>query len=282
MQSSTIDTVRQPTSISRIWTIANYELTRLFNTKRGWMALIAFAIVWYFILRYPVYYASSIISQPQLEDTLKQVFGMVGVENLLAWPVPELAVYWVTSLILYPLFALLITSDQISSDKARGTLRFIVLRTTRFELFFGRYLGQLLILTILILATLLAASAMAIYRDPVLSSSFASHFGFILFHMLFVLAPVVAVTALTSVVCQSARSATFLAIIGIGFSIILVAVVSYYIPQLSLLSDVLLGAQVTDLATSSGMDSMSYLILPISQTVVILIIAMFLFNRRAL
>lgn len=282
MQNSSIDTLRQPTSISRIWTIANYELTRLFNTKRGWMALMAFALVWYFILRYPIYYASSIISKPQLEDTLKQIFGMVGVENLLAWPVPELAVYWVTSLILYPVFALLITSDQISSDNARGTLRFIVLRTTRFELFFGRYLGQLFILTILILATLLAASSMALYREPVLTLSFASHFGFILSHMLFVVAPIVSVTALTSVICQSARSATFLAIIGVGFSIIFVAVVSYYIPQLSLLSDVLLGAQVTGLATSSGLSSMSYLILPVSQSLVILFFAMFLFNRRAL
>jgi ABC-2 type transport system permease protein len=282
MQNSSIDTLRQPTSMSRIWIIASYELTRLFNTKRGLMALVAFALVWYFILRYPIYYASSIISQPQLEDTLNQVFGMVGVKSLLAWPVPELAVYWVTSLILYPVFALLITSDQISSDKTRGTLRFIVLRTTRFELFVGRYLGQLFILTILILATLLATSLMALYRDPAISYSFAHHFGFIVFHMIFVLAPVVAVTALTSVICQSARSATFLAIIGIGFSIIFVAVVSYYVPQLSLLSDALLGAQVMGLATSSRMSSMPYLILPISQTLVILFISLLLFNRRAL
>lgn len=282
MLTETENTAVRPKSNSRIWTIANYELTRLFNTKRGWMALIAFALVWYFILRYPVYYASSFMSQPELEDTLRQVFGMVGADKLLSWPVPELAVYWIVSLILYPIFALFITSDQISSDRARGTLRFIVLRSTRFELFFGRYLGQLFILSILVFATLVASSLMATYRDPALASSLANHFGFIFFHMVFVLAPIVAVTALTSVLCQSARSATFLAIIGIGLSVILVAVATYYLPQLSFLDDILLGAQIADLATSSGIDSLSHLILPVSQTVILLTIALVSFQRRAL
>ena len=282
MSNTATEVLRQPTSTSRVWTIANYELTRLFNTKRGWMALTAFALVWYFIFRYPIYYASALIAQPDLANTLRQAFGMVGVEELLAWSVPELAVYWMTSLILYPIFTLFITADQISSDRARGTLRFIVLRTTRFELFFGRYLGQLIILSILVFTTLIAASAMAVYREPTLASALASHFGFILFHMLFVLAPVVAVTALTSVICQSARSASFLAIIGIALSMILVAVASYYIPQLGFLNSILLGSQVSALATSSGVDSLSYLVLPLSQTIVILTISFLLFNRKAL
>jgi len=282
MSNSTTEVLQQPTSLSRMWTIANYELTRLFNTKRGWMALTAFALVWYFILRYPVYYASALMAHPDLADNLNQALGMVGVEDLLAWSVPEMAVFWVISLILYPLFALFITSDQISSDKARGTLRFIVLRSTRFELFFGRYLGQLIILTILVFATIIAASAMAVYREPTMLSALLPHIGFILFHLLFVLAPVVAVTALTSVICQSARSASFLAIIGIALSMILVAVACYYFPQLKFLNDILLGAQVTGLATSVGVSSLNHLILPVSQTIVILSFSMFLFNRRAL
>lgn len=282
MAATNADEQSSQTSTSRIGIIANYELTRLFNTKRGWMALTAFALVWYFILRYPIYYATSIIAESNFEEMLIQAFGMVGIESLLSWPVAELAVFWVISLILYPLFTLLITSDQISSDSARGTLRFIVLRSTRFELFFGRYLGQLLILIILVLATLIAASLMAIYRDPAIASSIAMHFGYVLFHLTFVLAPVVAVTALTSVMCQSARSATFLAIIGIAFSYILVGIVSYYLPQLSFMSDYLLGAQVSVLATSIGLTSLQYLLLPIGQTLVLLFLASALFNRRAI
>lgn len=282
MESNITENTSQQSALSRVRIIAGYELTRLFNTKRGWMALIAFALVWYFILRYPIYYASTIVTQPDFEATLRQVFGMLGVQKLLDWPVAELSVYWVASLILYPLFALFITADQISSDRARGTLRFITLRSTRTELFIGRYLGQLLILAILVFATLVASSLMTIYRDGSLASFILPHFGFVLFHIIFVLAPIVAVTALTSVVCQSARSASFLAIIGISLSFILVGIASYYVPQLSVVDDYLLGAQVSELATSSGLDSLKHLILPISQTSVILAVALFLFKRRAL
>lgn len=282
MTSSTLALDQQSSAGSRIKTIAQYELTRLFSTKRGWMALTAFSLVWYFILRYPINFASSIIARPELSNILGQVFGMVGVESLLNWSVPELAVYWVVSLFLYPIFSLLITSDQISSDCARGTLRFLVLRSTRFELFFGRYLGQLFILFLLVLATLFATSLMAIYSGQIPDIAFVQHFGFVLLHLFIVLAPVVAVTALTSVVCQSARSATFLAIIGIGGSMILVGVIAHYLPQLNVLSDVLLGAQVRALATSSGVESLSHIILPLSQSFVLLAFALFLFKRRAL
>ena len=282
MTSEKVDLSQQSSSGSRIWTIAQYELTRLFNTKRGWMALTAFALVWYFILAYPINYASAIMARPDLSDVLGQAFGMVGVENLLTWSVAELAVYWVVSLILFPIFSLLITSDQISSDLARGTLRFLILRSTRFEVFFGRYLGQLLILFLLVFATLIAGSCMAIYREQVFDFAFIQHFGFVLFHLLIVLAPVVAVTALTSVVCQSARSATFLAIIGIASSMILTGMLIHYFPTLNFLSDILLGAQVKDVATSSGLASLSHLVLPLSQSVVLLMFALFLFKRRAL
>lgn len=282
MEATREETLPTRTSASRIGIIANYELTRLFNTKRGWVALFAFALVWYFILRYPIHYATTFIAEPNLEGVLTQVFGMVGIQSLLDWPVAELAVYWAMSLILYPLFALLITADQISSDRARGTLRFIVLRSTRFELFFGRFLGQLLILVILVFATLLASSLMAIYRDPSLLSSLVGHFGFVLFHMTFVLAPIVALTSLTSVMCQSARSASFLAIIAIALSNIFAGLIGYYVPALNMIGDYLLGGQVAALVTSSGLSSLSYLILPTCQTIVLLFLAGVLFNRRAL
>lgn len=282
MDNSLTENIQSNSSLSRVKIIAGYELTRLFNTKRGWMALTAFALIWYFILRYPIYYSTTLVTQPEFANSLKQALGMFGAERLLNWSVPEIAVFWLASLVLYPLFSLFITADQISSDRARGTLRFIVLRCTRTELFFGRYLGQLLILILLVLATIIASTGMAIYRDPSLISSFLPHFGFVLFHMVFVLAPFVAVTALTSVVCQTARSASFLAIIAILGSFILTGVLIYYIPQLDFMMKGLLGAQYPGLVTSFGLQSLNQLVLPICQSVVLLSLALTLFKRKAL
>lgn len=282
MESQSIQELKPVGSGRRITIIAYYELTRLFNTRRGWMALIAFALVWYFIFRYPVYYASSIVTQPDFTDTISQALGMLNADKLLDWPIAELTIYWVISLILYPIFSLFITADQISSDRARGTLRFLVLRSTRFELFIGRYLGQMLILTILVFATVSAASGMAVYREESLLSHVPLNISFILFHLFIVLLPVVAITALTSVVCQSARSATFLAIIGLSASFILTGVAIHYSPKLTFLDDYLIGAQVSDLAISVGLTSLNHISLPIAQALVILAIAYTLFNRKAL
>ena len=175
-------------------------------------------------------------------------------------------------------------SRQIKSllTGPRGTLRFIVLRSTRFELFISRFLGQNLILAILVFATLVASSAMALYRDSALATDILPLFGFVLFHMIFVLLPVVAVTALTSVMCQSARSATFLAIIGISLPYMMVGIASYYLPQLNFLGDYLLGAQLMELASSSGLSSATHLILPAAQSLVLLAIGLWLFRRSAL
>lgn len=282
MESQSIQELKPVGSGRRITIIAYYELTRLFNTRRGWMALIAFALVWYFIFRYPVSYASSIVTQPDFTDMISQALGMLNADKLLDWPIAELTIYWVISLILYPLFSLFITADQISSDRARGTLRFLVLRSTRFELFIGRYLGQMLILTILVFATVSAASGMAVYRDASLLSHVPLNISFILFHLFVVLLPVVAITAFTSVVCQSARSATFLAIIGLSASLILTGVAIHYFPKLAFLDDYLIGAQVSDLAISVGLTSLNHISLPIAQALVILAIAYTLFNRKAL
>jgi ABC-type transport system involved in multi-copper enzyme maturation permease subunit len=229
-----------------------------------------------------VSYASSIVTQPDFTDMISQALGMLNADKLLDWPIAELTIYWVISLILYPLFSLFITADQISSDRARGTLRFLVLRSTRFELFIGRYLGQMLILTILVFATVSAASGMAVYRDASLLSHVPLNISFILFHLFVVLLPVVAITALTSVVCQSARSATFLAIIGLSASFILTGVAIHYFPKLAFLDDYLIGAQVSDLAISVGLTSLNHISLPIAQALVILAIAYTLFNRKAL
>lgn len=44
-------------SVFRVWQISQFELTRLFATKRGLLALAAFAMVWFMILKYPIGHA---------------------------------------------------------------------------------------------------------------------------------------------------------------------------------------------------------------------------------
>lgn len=274
--------ITAPSTPKALAIIAKFELIRLFFTKRGMMALGAFSIVWYFILRYPVNFSSTIIAKEEFQGMLRNVFGMVGVEQVLEWPVPELAIYWLISLFLFPLFSIFITSDQISSDRARGTLRFLVLRSTRSQIFIGRYLGQMLILASLVIGTLVATGGMALWRDTSLAPQLMTDSLLVFANIMLVLMPFVALMALTSVLSQSARSATFLAIIGIGAMAITAAVVSHYFPSITFLDDYLLGAQVIELASKYGIESFSLAGLPLAQTAVLLTLGHVSFSRSAL
>ena len=93
-------------SFQRMLCLAKFELYRLFLTKRGALALVAFATAWFLILRYLVSSAATIVSSKMFQDMAEQIFGMLGLSELLTWKVPELAIYWLVAVYSFPVFAL--------------------------------------------------------------------------------------------------------------------------------------------------------------------------------
>ena len=68
-------------SIFRVWQLAQFELTRLFATKRGLLALGAFAMVWFMIQNYLIAQAVPFLSSPEFADLLnraRQPFNVNG------------------------------------------------------------------------------------------------------------------------------------------------------------------------------------------------------------
>ena len=70
-------------NIGRLTQIAGFELVRMFLTKRGLIAMAAFALVWLLILRYPIGQAVSIISAPNFEQMVRDISGTIGLSKLL-------------------------------------------------------------------------------------------------------------------------------------------------------------------------------------------------------
>ena len=108
--------------------IARYELSRLFMTRGGLLSLLAFGMVWFLILRYPIYSASQFFMADAPGGVIASFLNSSALNNLLAWRVPEMAVFWVIALYLFPIFCVILTADQTASDRARGTLRLLHLR----------------------------------------------------------------------------------------------------------------------------------------------------------
>jgi len=265
----------------RIWTLARFELTRLFLTKRGMAALAAFATVWFIVLYYLVSSAVTIVSSEMFQDVARQLFGALGVSNLLEWPVPELAIYWLIAAYLFPCFSLFSASDQTCSDRTRGTLRFISLRATRPEIIIGRFLGQILITSILISITILATVIMAAYRDLSLITDSVFHAIKLFIDLSIIVLPFIAFMSFLNSFLKSSKMAMVVCTLIFGLGPFVVNLIAYKLPIAMQLNHLFPGKQITDLLGETEVVIATYG-LPIIQSIFFLIIANMIMKRTSL
>ncbi len=265
-----------------LWLISRFELHRLFASPRGWFALSAFVIIWYCLLRYPIFAASAQIQDPEVQRILGGMFGMAGMYNILNWPLPELTAYWVMCVVLLPICTLFFAADQTSSDRSRGTLRFLMLRTSRDSLFFGRFLGQMLIQTILISLSILATLAMAWWRIGSLSAGALEAALIMVINLMIIIAPYTALMAMCSALVKSSRMAISLAVVGSGVVLGLVGWAAWYLPALRELMAYVPGAQIPQVLSQAGWSTLQYSGLPLAQTAVFLLIGRQIMQGKSL
>lgn len=270
-----------PINVGRLTQIAGFELVRMFLTKRGLIALAAFALVWLVILRYPIGQAVGIISSPDFEQIARDISGSIGLNKLLDWPEAEFAMYWLIALYSFPVFSLFICSDQTVGDRERGTLRFLSLCSTRFEILFGRFLGQLAVLTCLVGITLVATLAVLGFRDPSLLAGGVGRAVSIFLILIVTFAPFVALMSLINTFASSSRLSIVLAILYFTAGGIIVGLLEWQIPALSVLDYLFPGVQI-ELLAGQNLPLLSALAIPLVQTAVLLVVAQRVFARSSL
>jgi ABC-type transport system involved in multi-copper enzyme maturation permease subunit len=271
-----------PSGSAHIWLLAKYELTKRFTNKSGMLALIAFMLIWGILLLYPIKSASEFIMQPNFKEFTEALFGPGSLQHLFEWPVPEFAVFWLAALYLFPMFSIFIAADQFSSDKQRGSLRFLTLRVSRSSLFFGRFIGQMLIQFALIILTLLATIVMVISRDISLLLPSLTTSLIVMVNLVIVLLPYTAVMAVLSLHANSARQASIFAVILWAIVSIIIAIINFQFPQLNGLSMILPGSQISSMINTQGLGSLAFAPIPLVQTVIILGLGNVLMKRSAL
>ncbi len=265
----------------RLAQIAQFELVRLFLTKRGLLAVAAFAICWLLILRYPIAESVNLISSPEFADFARQAFGAIGISRLLDWPESELAMYWLIALYSFPCFCLFLCSDQTVGDRQRGTLRFLSLRATRSEIIIGRFLGQLLILAALLFVTLMATLAMLTYREPSLFLSGFSRSLTLLVFLLITVMPFIALMSFLNTFARSSRLAFVLAILFFAGGNIIIGLLTWQLPLLDVLYYLFPGYQI-DVVAGQRAGMLLGVGLPVLQTVVLLAVGERIFARSSL
>ena len=260
--------------------IAWYELHRLFLTKRGLLSLSAFGLVWFLILRYVIYNAPQVLGVTQMGSSSMGGFLNSSIlNNLVTWQVPELAMFWAVMIYILPIFCVVLTADQTASDRARGTLRVLHLRASRDSIFFGRFVGQLLVLFFLIIIALATTLVVVMMRDSSLLLPALNLSAIVLVNLMLVLLPYTALMAWVSSMARSARQATIYAVIIWIVCSLLTGWLSRQFPELRILDMVLPGSQVSTLLTLSGWKTLSLAFIPIVQMAILLFFGRMIMQR---
>ncbi len=262
--------------------ICQFELKRLFATKKGLLYLTTFVLVWYFILFYPIRFSSELLGQEKNVVPGGSLLDFIGYGSLLKWQVPELGVYWQFSLILFPLLMVMSSADQTCSDRERGTLRFLSLRVSRDSLFFGRFAGVMLIHTLLITLSLLSTIFFALYRDANLFAVVFDEAAAIMLNLIMVLLPFGALMAALSATVKSARQATVWAVLIWSFMAGLVSLLASYLPILEVLKMLIPGYQVAALSQLAAWQALQLAYIPLLQAIVLLGVGSWIMRRRLL
>jgi hypothetical protein len=267
---------------NHLFLICQFELKRGFATRRGLLSLVTFAVVWYFILLYPLRFTAELLAQ---EKGLKQSFSFldfIGFGSLQNWPIPEFAVFWHFALIIFPMLSITVAADQTCSDRERGTFRFMVLRSSRDSLFFGRFAGAMIIQTLLISAAALTTFLLAMYRDVSLFSLAIPSFLAILVNLIVAILPFTAMMAALSAKVKSPRQATIWAILIWSFLAGIINGFASYLPELSIFKVLIPGYQLAGLAQLSGWDTLQLAYIPLFQSFILLFLGRWLMARQAL
>jgi hypothetical protein len=268
-----------PGFFNHLLLISQFELKRGFATRRGILSLVTFAVVWYFILLYPLRFAAELLMQ---EKSLTSFFDFLGFGSIQQWPITEFGVFWHFALLIFPMLSITLAADQTCSDRERGTLRFIVVRSSRDSVFFGRFAGILVIQALLISASALSTLALVLYRDAALFSSALPDLLVVTVNLILAVLPFTAMLAALSAKVKSARQATVWAILIWTFLAGIISGFAYYLPTLTFLKLLVPGYQLSDLAELSGWQTLQLAYVPLLQSLILLALGRWIMARQAL
>ena len=267
--------------MQRIWIIMRFELIRLFGAKRGLIILLAFACVWFVIYYYIIASAANLLTSSSFKDLIQQGFSQLNLSKVLDWQLPQLTMYWLIAAYLLPVFALSFSSDQTCSDRERGTLRFILLRCTRSELLLGRFLGQVLIISVLIAITLAASILLGFLDNSALSTELMKTTFTVFWQLIIIVLPFIASMTLINSFVKSAKMSiviyTLLYILG-G---LIINIIGYFLVDVSILYYLYPGDQISRILGFEGKPFDLYL-LPLAQTILYLALANIMLKRASL
>jgi len=277
-----IETATINSSLGQTWLIAEQELKTSFASKRGLFVSLVFVSIWTLLLFYPIQFSAEAMHSPDNASLMISLLSIVGLDPLQNWQLAEFAIYWVFALYLLPASGILMAADQMISERNRGGLRFLTLRCSRGQIFFGRFTGHLFIQSILLAITLVITYLLLLINNPDSWLDGLKIMPLLMLNLVLVICPFIALMSLLSVLMSSVRMASLIAIIGLTLAGFIINYSAAYLPALAVLNYWIPGSQVAQMAQATPSIALFSLWIPLMQTVGFLLLGYGLFKRQAI
>lgn len=262
-------------------TLSIYELQRLLINRRAWASAIAFVLFWLGCLFYFILRGAALLEDEESRPILQSLLGALGMSSWYDWSRVEVALYSLFAVLVLPLLLVFWSADQTASDRQRGTLRFISLRSSRNSIFYGRFLGHCWVAFILLAFTaltfLLGIVLVGNFSLAVLGSTLI-----VLFNGVLAAFPIVALMAFLSARASSPRQAilqSFLLYIGL---LIVFSMITHYLPALEFIHYLRPSYYAFEVVKLAEWHSLQLAHVPLLQTVIFLALGQWTINRSAL
>lgn len=260
-----------PNMLSTLWVIISFELERTFLSRQGLLYLLAFSFFWIMLIKYAVF-----------NDTLLMMNSAVDGDSYVQKIFTN---YFKISLYLFPILSLFMAANQTGSDRERGTLRFISLHASRDAIFFARFLSQVMIHYVFILFSLISTLIMGFYQQVFVTTNAVEllmQSVAVAGNLALIILPFIALMALLSAVLKSPRQVTFYAGVIWSLAMLVINLISHYLPAAQALNILVPGMQFSQLSALSGMALYSLAYIPLMQCGLLLLAGRVIMRRQAL
>lgn len=216
-------------ALSRILLFSQFEFSRFVFSRRGVIALCCYLLTWALVLTQLVSGSADLLRNPNFSEVIQDMMGQTGFAELTNWTVPEMVLYWLVAVISFPVLSVFASADQLCSDRERGTLRFILLRATRFELMIGRFTGQLLLNASFILLSIIAVILLVWFKGQSSLTLSIPIAVLVFFSLLVTVLPVIAFMTLLNTITRSSKQAIIYYLLFSLVILVLIGLVSSYV-----------------------------------------------------
>ena len=152
-------------NIKRVITLLGFDFYHSIFRLKGLAFLIPFTLFWFSLLRVLSKGGAEFLSSIEGLMLISKLTSLEIAQALLILHPPMLSVFLLTALTVTPLFVILGANNQLASDAASGSFRYLLSRCTRAEIFISRFLSSYLIIAIGIFFACLASTLISLDSD---------------------------------------------------------------------------------------------------------------------